>query len=101
LLIERVVGPGAEILLKSIEPYDPTLTPSTLSTEQWVKLADAFHKWPFKPDVLEDETYVTDDPVEDFQNARLFPAGIPDGVFSSTDAETDDLEEDIYEEHEK
>jgi hypothetical protein len=101
MLIERVVAPGAEILLKSIEPYDPALTPSTLSTEQWVKLADAFHKWPFKPDVLEDETYITDDLLEDFQNTRFFPVGIPEGVFSSVDTDADDLEEEIFEEHEK
>lgn len=24
--------------------------------EQWLKLSKAFHEWPFKPDVLEDET---------------------------------------------
>jgi hypothetical protein len=109
MLIERVVAPGAQILLKSIEPYDPELTPSTLSTEQWVKLADAFHEWPFKPDVLEDETFIKDDLVEDFQNTRLFPVGIPEGVFSSVDEgeeeeeeeEDDDLEEEIFEEHEK
>jgi hypothetical protein len=29
-----------------------------MSTEQWIKLGEAFRKWPFKPDVLEDETYV-------------------------------------------
>jgi hypothetical protein len=111
MLIERVVGPGAEILLKSIEPYDPELTPSTLSTEQWVKLADAFHNWHFKPDVLEDETFIKDDLVEDYQNARLFPVSIPEGVFSSVDEnedededdddDDDDLEEEIFEEHEK
>jgi len=96
LLIERVVAPGAEILLKSIEPYDPALSPSTLSMEQWVKLADAFHKWPFKPDVLADETFIPNDSMEDYQNARIMPAGIPEEVFSSFGEDVEDLEDDEY-----
>ena len=58
--------------------------------------------------MLEDETFLKDDLVEDFQNTRLFPAGIPEGVFSSVDEDEeeeddddDDLEEEIFEEHEK
>ena len=102
-----MVAPGAEILLKSIEPYDPALSPSTLSMEQWVKLADAFHKWPFKPDVMEDESFIPDDLAHDYQSARIMPAGIPEDVFKSLggdieDAEglDEDLEDEIFEEDE-
>jgi hypothetical protein len=72
-LTTRVVAPGADILLKSIEPYDPDLSPIQLSQEQWIKLGNAFHKWPFKPDVLEDETYIEDDAVEDMKQSAVFP----------------------------
>jgi len=54
-LTTRVVAPGADILLKAIEPYDPDLTPQSMTVEHWIKLANAFHQWPFKPDVLEDD----------------------------------------------
>ena len=73
LLIVRIVAPGAEILLKAIEPYDPQLTPNMLTTEQWRRLGDAFHDWVFKPDVLEDETFFDDDIVEDAMNASVLP----------------------------
>jgi hypothetical protein len=69
----RVVAPGAQILLKSIEPYDPSLTAVTMTTEQWIKLADAFHQWPFKPDVHEDETYLQNNMVEDMLNTSTMP----------------------------
>jgi hypothetical protein len=42
-----------------------------MTTEQWVALADAFHKWPFKPDVLEDETYVEEELMEDFRSTGV------------------------------
>jgi hypothetical protein len=93
-----VVAPGAEILLESIEPYDPALSPSTLSMEQWVKLADAFHKWPFKPDVLEDESFIPDDSANDYQSARIMPAGIPEDVFKSLGGDVEDLDEDLEDE---
>ena len=98
-LIERIVAPGADILLKSIEPCDPGLTPSTLATEQWVKLVDAFHRWPFKPDVMEDETYITDDPMEDYQTTMIMPGGIADDVFSSLDAEAEEFEAEGLNDH--
>jgi len=44
-----------------------------LTADQWEKLANAFHDWPFKPDVLEDETYVEENLVEDFQNTSIQP----------------------------
>ena len=69
----RVVAPGAEVLLKAIEPYDPELNPNSMGTEQWVKLADAFHEWHFKPDVLEDETFVQHNILEDYQNTAIVP----------------------------
>lgn len=42
-----------------------------MSTEQWIKLGEAFHKWPFKPDVLEDETYLQDEVMEDFRSTGV------------------------------
>ena len=67
----RIVAPGAEILIDAIEPLPPGFTVSNLSTEQWIQLADAFHDWVFKPDVLLDETFVRDDLVEDQQQASI------------------------------
>jgi len=67
------VAPGADILLKAIEPYDPGLTPTDLTAEHWRKLADAFHNWVFKPDVLEDESFIEDDTVEDAMNTSVIP----------------------------
>ena len=32
-----------------------------MTGEQWLRLGEAFHKWPFKPDVLEDETRYSDE----------------------------------------
>lgn len=49
------------------------MTPNALSTEQWIKLADAFHKWHFKPDVLEDEAYASEKPLEDFRDSSILP----------------------------
>lgn len=74
LLITRIVAPGAEILLKAIEPYDPRLTPNKLTIEQWRKLGDAFHDWVFKPDVLEDEAFIDDDLVEDAMYTSVIPS---------------------------
>jgi hypothetical protein len=31
-----------------------------MTPEQWLTLGEAFNKWPFKPDVLEDETQFTE-----------------------------------------
>jgi len=39
-----------------------------MTTEQWITLAKAFHKWPFKPDVLEDETYIEEELIGDFRS---------------------------------
>ena len=84
-----MVGPGAEILLKSIGPYNPALSASTLLPEQWVKLANAFHNWPFKPDVLEDESYLPDDFKDDLY-ARMVPDDIPPEVFAALGEEAED-----------
>jgi hypothetical protein len=71
------VAPGAEILVDAIEPPSPGLTVSNMTTEQWIQLADAFHDWVFKPDVLQDESYIRDDVVEDQQQASIhLPAEI-------------------------
>jgi len=94
----RVVGPGANILLKSLEPFDQTANAAVdLTTEQWVKVADAFHDWPFKPDVLEDETFVQDD---DFSNARDTTI-IPTREISEEARELLDAEEAMYAEEEE
>jgi|SRR5579859_900680 len=73
ILTCRIVGPGADILLKAIEPFDPQLTPNHMTIEQWRKLGDAFHDWVFKPDVLEDEAFVEEDIVEDAMNTSVLP----------------------------
>jgi hypothetical protein len=67
----RIVAPGAEILVDAIEPSSPGLTVANMTTEQWIQLADAFHDWVFKPDVLQDESYIRDDVVEDQQQASI------------------------------
>jgi len=54
--------------------------------EQWVQLADAFHNWPFKPDVREDETYVQLDSME----YAPFVSALSEGTVASLDAETVD-----------
>jgi hypothetical protein len=75
LLTPRVVGPGADILLNALEPYDPNLTPAMLTTDQWSQLANAFHTWVFKPDVLEDETYVVEQgTVDEFRSTNIIPS---------------------------
>ena len=72
--MSRVVAPGADILLKALEPYDPSLTPNTMTAEQWIKLADAFHHWVFKPDVLEDETYVVEEgTIDEVRSTDIIP----------------------------
>ena len=82
----RVLAPGADILLEAIEPYDPNLTANSMTAEQWRKLGDAFHKWVFKPDVLEDETFIDDDIVEDAMNAAVHPSReFSEDVISSLD----------------
>ena len=82
----RVLAPGADILLEAIEPYDPNLTASLMTAEQWKKLGDAFHKWVFKPDVLEDETFIDDDIVEDAMNTAVHPSReFSEDVISSLD----------------
>jgi hypothetical protein len=65
LLTFRIVAPGAEVLTEALEPYEPGLTVGNMTSEHWIKLADAFHDWVFKPDVLQDESYIQDDVVED------------------------------------
>jgi hypothetical protein len=89
VLMSRVVGPGADILLKAIEPFDPNLTPNTMTIEQWRKLGDAFHDWVFKPDVLEDEAFIDDDIVEESMNTSVLPTReLSDAVKSSLDQYT-------------
>jgi hypothetical protein len=51
----RIAAPGGDVVLESLD-FPKELTPETLTVEQWVKLAEAFHKWPFKPDVFDDES---------------------------------------------
>ena len=53
----RVISPGADILLSGLDPDCWDKPVSCLTKEEWVQLADAFHDWPFKPDVMEDEGY--------------------------------------------
>jgi hypothetical protein len=73
----RIVAPGAEILVDAIKPLPPGLIVHNMSTEQWIQLADAFHDWVFKPDVLQDESFIRDDLVEDQQQASVhFPTEI-------------------------
>lgn len=69
----RVVAPGADILADSLGPISADLTPLSLSTEQWVKLANAFHNWHFKPDVHEDEMYFDENKYEEDFDASLTP----------------------------
>ena len=69
----RVVAPGADILADSLGPISADLTPLSLSTEQWVKLANAFHNWHFKPDVHEDEMYFDEDRYEEDLDVSLAP----------------------------
>ena len=112
VLILRIVGPGAEILLKSIEPFDPETTPSMLTPAQWAKLADAFHSWHFKPDVLEDESFVNVDVVDDFKATARWVEDLSDESilslaehqeregFQGGIDETEDSEQELSEEDE-
>lgn len=78
------MAPGAEILAKAIEPCEPRLSVSEMTIEHWIKLADAFHDWVFKPDVLQDESYVREDIVEDQQQASIHaPSEISDKTEAS------------------
>jgi hypothetical protein len=81
------VGPGAEILLKSIEPFDPSLQPKELTTEQWIKLANAFHQWHFKPDVLADEGLAEDD-----SDDLFIPTSSQELESSQTDRDDENVE---------
>jgi hypothetical protein len=55
-----------------------------------VQLADAFHNWPFKPDVCEDDTYIGGD--SDIYAA--FSATLSSKAVALLDAETVDDGED-------
>jgi hypothetical protein len=90
------VAPAAEILLKSIEPYDPHLLPISMSEDQWFKLADAFHRWPFKPDVREDETYLNYEAAEDYRSTAVFPSQSLDGIFDDDEEHRLDEMDDEY-----
>ena len=59
------------MLIAALEPCEPALTVDNMTTEHWIKLADAFHDWVFKPDVLQDESYVRDDVVEDQRQTSI------------------------------
>ena len=77
-----------------------------MTTGQWVTLAAAFHKWPFKPDVLEDETYVEEELMEDFRSTgvRTKPIDLKDiegdGYINEDEIDTD-VNEPLEEEIEK
>ena len=63
-----------------------------MSEEQWFKLANAFHRWPFKPDVREDETYLDYEALEDFRSTAIFPSQSLKGIFDEEEEhEIDDL----------
>ena len=92
----RVVAPGADILLNSLEPADSNLTANTMTPEHWEKLANAFHDWPFKPDVLEDETYIHDDLIEDLQNTSIASLReLPEDARLLLDEEEDEIRNEI------
>ena len=42
-----------------------------MSTDQWVKLANAFNCWHFKPDVLEDELYFDEEEEDEDRSATI------------------------------
>ena len=67
------MAPGAEILLDAIGPFDFNLIPKCMTRDQWIKLANAFHEWHFKPDVLEDETYLEDNMLTDYMATIRLP----------------------------
>ena len=58
-----------------------------MSEEQWFKLANAFHRWPFKPDVREDETYLDYEALEDFRSTAIFPSQSLKGIFDDDEEE--------------
>jgi hypothetical protein len=91
----RVAAPGGDAVLESLD-FPTELTPDTLTVEQWVKLAEAFHKWPFKPDVFDDESRYT---VSASQLA--FDEHIGGDGTASPGEEIEDLEEDDLEEDEE
>jgi hypothetical protein len=97
----RIVSPGAEILIDAIEPIAPDLTVNNLSTKQWIQLADAFHDWVFKPDVLQDESFIRDDLVEDQQQASIhLPIEISETSVKALDMASDQeggLEDEVVE----
>ena len=63
-----------------------------MSEDQWLKLANAFHRWPFKPDVREDETYLDYEALEDFRSTATFPSRSLEGIFDEEEEhEIDDL----------
>jgi hypothetical protein len=95
-LMTSIVAPGAEILLKSIGPYAPNTTPNALTTEQWIKLADSFHRWHFKPDVLEDEAYASQKHLEDLRDSAILPT--LNSQFSNDFELDDELEDDEMDE---
>jgi hypothetical protein len=76
------------------------VTPHTLSTDQWIKLAEAFNRWHFKPDVFEDETFLADHIVEEYMNTSIIPSQISKEAHSLLDAEEsfDEMEE-LEDEH--
>ena len=67
-----------------------------MSKEQWFKLAGAFHRWPFKPDVREDETYLDYETVEDYRSTVMFPCQSSKEVF--IEEEIDEIDDDYPDE---
>ena len=67
-----------------------------MSDEQWFKLANAFHRWPFKPDVREDETYLDYEVVEDYRSTVVFPSQSLKGIFDGEEVDQMDEMDDEY-----
>jgi hypothetical protein len=90
----RVAAPGGDVVIESLG-FPKELTPDTLTVEQWVKLAEAFHKWPFKPDVFDDETrYVVSESRLSFDEHKGGDGTAIAGEELLEDLEEDDIEED-------
>ena len=65
-----------------------------MNAKHWMQLSDAFHEWPFKPDVREDETYVQLDSKE----ITPFTTALSREALASLDTETVDNDEDDVDE---
>lgn len=72
------------------------MLPISMSKEQWFNLAGAFHRWPFKPDVREDETYIDNGTMEDYRSTATFPGQSLQGIFN--EEEMDEMDDEYQDE---